>query len=72
MSVLMTKRTNSERCYVLAAMKRAGAPHNREEFLNWFYLGDVPEVIPPDDECEFPEEFQRETLDEPSLTDKVQ
>lgn len=68
----MTRRTNSERSHVLAAMKRAGAPHNREEFLNWFYLGDVPEVIPAEDECEFPEEFQSEMLDGPPLTDKVQ
>ena len=52
-------------------MKRAGAPLTRDEFLNWFYMGDVPEVIHPEDEAEFPEQFQRVSLDE-RLTEEVQ
>lgn len=66
------KKTNSERSHVLAAMRKAGAPHNREEFLSWFYLGDVPDVIPAEDESEFPEEFQLGTLDGPMPTDRLQ
>jgi hypothetical protein len=53
-------------------MRRAGAPLNRDEFLTWFYLGDVPETIHPEDECEFPEEFQLDTLNGPMATDKIQ
>ncbi len=68
----MKGRTNADRSCVLAAMKQAGAPLTRDEFLNWFYMGDVPETIHPEDECEFPEAFQRETLDGPMLTDKIQ
>jgi hypothetical protein len=65
-------KTNSDRSCVLAAMKQAGAPLTRDEFLSWFYLGDVPNVIPPEDEAEFPEAFQRETLDMPMGTEKIQ
>lgn len=65
-------KTNSDRSCVLAAMKRAGAPLTREEFLTWFYLGEVPDVIHPEDECEFPEQFQLDTLNGPMATDKIQ
>jgi hypothetical protein len=54
-------------------MKRAGAPLNRDEFLRWFYLGDVPDVIPSDDEAEFPERFQLVTLlDTPPASERLQ
>lgn len=64
-------KTNADRSCVLAAMKRAGAPLTRDEFLNWYYLGDVPESIHPEDECELPEQFQHAALDA-LLTDKIQ
>lgn len=67
----MKGRTNADRSATLAAMKAAGAPLTRDEFLIWNYLGDVPETIDPEDECEFPEQFQRAALDE-LLTDKIQ
>jgi hypothetical protein len=65
-------RTNAHRSCVLAAMKRAGAPLTRDEFLSWFYLGEVPDAIPPEDEAEFPEAFQREALDIPMETERLQ
>jgi hypothetical protein len=65
-------KTNSDRSCVLAAMKAAGAPLTRDEFLIWNYLGDVPETIDPEDECEFPEQFQLETLHGPMMTDRIQ
>jgi hypothetical protein len=68
----MTRTTNRERSCVLAAMKQAGAPLTRAEFLSWFYLGDVPDVIPPEDEAEFPEAFQQEMLDMPIGIEKIQ
>jgi hypothetical protein len=64
-------KTNADRSCVLAAMKRAGAPLTRDEFLYWVYLGDVPETIHPEEEAEFPEQFQRAALDA-LLTDKIQ
>ena len=65
-------KTNAERSCVLAAMKRSGAPLTRDEFLSWFYMGDVPEMIHPEDEYEFPEQFQLDTLNGPIATDKIQ
>jgi hypothetical protein len=47
---------------VLAAMKYYGSPETRDEFLNLFYMGDVPEEISAENECEFPEKFQLATL----------
>jgi|GEM_PF-4976547 len=65
-------QSNAQRSCVLAAMKRAGASLTRDEFLLWFYLGEVPDVIPPEDEAEFPEAFQREALDIPMETERLQ
>ncbi len=65
------RQTNAKRSCILAAMKEAGAPHTRNEFLAWFYMGEVPEFIHPEDEAEFPEQFQREALDE-RLTEEIQ
>jgi hypothetical protein len=64
--------TNADRSCVLAAMKRAGAPLTREEFLTWFYLGEVPDEIPFEDEVDFLEQFQLSTLLEtPMLPDEI-
>jgi hypothetical protein len=65
--------TNADRSCVLSAMKRAGAPLTRDEFLNWFYTGNPPDVIHPEDECEFPEQFQLATLlDTPPASERIQ
>jgi len=37
------RQTNAKRSCTPAAMKEAGAPHTRDEFLAWFYMGEVPE-----------------------------
>ena len=42
----------------LALMREYGAPMTREEFLNLNYMGAVPDEIPPEDEAEFPPQFQ--------------
>ena len=54
------------------AFSRVGAPLTRDEFLSWFYLGEVPDAIPPEDEAGFPEAFQREALDIPMETERLQ
>ncbi len=60
-------------CSILALMKHYDVPETREEFLSLFYMGDVPEDIPAEDECEFPIQFQLVTLlDTPSASDEVQ
>jgi hypothetical protein len=43
-------------------MKHYDARMSGDEFLNVFYMGDIPNVIPAKDECEFPEKFQLATL----------
>jgi len=54
-------------------MKHYGSPETREEFLKLFYMGNVPEEIPAEEECEFPVQFQLATLIEtPSLSNKIQ
>ena len=58
---------------VLAVLKYYGSPLTRDEYLAVFYMGDVPDVIPAEDECELPDQFQLATvLEMPMLTDKVQ
>jgi hypothetical protein len=42
-------------CSILALMKHYDVPETREEFLKLFYVGNVPEEITTEDECEFPE-----------------
>jgi hypothetical protein len=42
----------------LAAMAAYGAPLTREEFLNWEFMGEVPEVIDAETEQTFPREFR--------------
>jgi len=45
----------------------------RDEFLKPFYLGDGPEEIPAEEECEFPIQFQLATLlDTPAASGKIQ
>lgn len=60
-------------CSILALMKHYDIPETREEFLKLFYLGDVPEEIPAEEECEFPIQFQLTTLlDTPPASEKIQ
>jgi|tagenome__1003787_1003787.scaffolds.fasta_scaffold11521332_1 hypothetical protein len=47
---------------ILAVLKHYGSPETREEFLRLFYMGDVPEEICAEDECEFSKKFQLATL----------
>jgi len=57
----------------VAAMKRAGVPLNRENYLYWAFGGDPPEgEIDPEIEETFPPMFRRAALDGPRLTDKIQ
>jgi hypothetical protein len=56
----------------LAAMKRAGVPLTRENFICWAFGGEPPEgEIDPEIEETFPHQFRRSALDE-RLTDKIQ
>jgi hypothetical protein len=65
--------TQSNDSPVLAAMKRLGAPLTREEFLCWYFSGEVPETIDPEIEAEFPVQFQRATLmDTPPASERKQ
>jgi hypothetical protein len=65
--------SRSEESSVLAVMKYYESPLTRAEFLNLFYMGDVPEEIPAEDEGEFPEQFQLTTLLEtPLASEKLQ
>jgi hypothetical protein len=58
---------------ILAVLQHYGSLETRDEFLSLFYMGDVPEDIPAEDECEFPEQFQLTTLLEtPPASEKVQ
>jgi hypothetical protein len=51
----------------LAVLRHYGSPETRDEFLSLFYMGNVPDVIPAEEECDFPEKFQLATLiDTPS------
>jgi RNA:NAD 2'-phosphotransferase (TPT1/KptA family) len=43
---------------VVALMREYKTPMTREEFLNLNYMGNVPDEISPEDEAEFPPEFQ--------------
>ena len=64
---------NTERCPILAVMKHYGSPETRDEFLDLFYLGNVPEDISAEDECEFPVKFQLTTLIEtPPTSGQIQ
>jgi hypothetical protein len=57
----------------VAAMKRAGVPLNRENYLYWAFMGEPPEgEIDAELEETFPAQFRRAALDEPGLTDKIQ
>jgi hypothetical protein len=66
-------RTNADRSPTLAVMRHYGVPETREEFLRWYFEGDVPADIDPEIEAEFPEQFQLSTLlDGVMLTGKIQ
>ena len=56
----------------LAAMRRAGVPLTRENFIYWAFGGEPAEgEIDPEIEETFPPQFRRSALDE-RLTDKIQ
>ena len=60
-------------CAILALMKHCDVPETREEFLKLFYMGNVPEEIAAEEECQFPEKFQLATLTEkPPASEKLQ
>lgn len=56
----------------LALLKESGESLTREEFLNLYFLGDVPDTIDPEIEAEFPEQFRLSTLEESEAEDGVQ
>ena len=43
---------------LLSLMREYNAPMTREEFLNLKYMGSVPDEIPPEEEADFPPQFQ--------------
>jgi hypothetical protein len=56
----------------LAAMKEAGVPLNRENYIHWAFAGEPPEgEIDPEIEETFPPQFRRSALDE-RLTERIQ
>lgn len=56
----------------LAAMKEAGVPLNRENYLYWTFGGEPPDgELDPEIEETLPPMMRRSTLDE-RLTDKIQ
>jgi hypothetical protein len=57
----------------LAAMKEAGVPLTRQNFLHWAYAGNPPEgeIDPEIEEAFFPPMMRRSALEE-RLTDKIQ
>jgi hypothetical protein len=60
-------------CPILALMKHYDVPETREEFLKLFYVGNVPEEIPAEEECGFPAKFQLVTLlDTPPASEAIQ
>jgi hypothetical protein len=56
----------------LALLNEAGGPLTREDFLNFYFLGDVPDTIDPEIEAEFPEQFRLSTLEESEAEDGIQ
>jgi hypothetical protein len=54
--------SQGQTCSILAVLQHYGSPETRDEFLGLFYMGDVPEEIPAEDECGFPVQFQMATL----------
>ena len=60
-------------CSIPALMRHYDVPETREELLKLFYVGNVPEEIPAEEECEFPEKFQLATLTEtPPASPEIQ
>jgi hypothetical protein len=59
---------------VLAAMKRAGVPLTRDEYIAWNWFDQPQPYTPtPEEESEMPTQFQLSTLlDDLMLTDKIQ
>ncbi len=58
---------------LLAVLRHYGSPLTREEFLSLHFMGEIPELIDPEEEADFPEQFQLATLLEtPPVSEKVQ
>lgn len=57
---------------VLAAMKRAGVPLTRDEYIAWNWFDQPQPYEPtPEEEQDMPEQFQRSALDN-LVTEKIQ
>lgn len=48
----------------IRAMKKAGIPLTRENYLNTAYMGNPPEEIGPEIEAMLPEEFRKKEEEE--------
>ena len=58
---------------ILAVMKYYESPLTRQEFFSLHFMGEIPELIDPEEEAGFPEQFRLATLLEtPPATGKVQ
>jgi hypothetical protein len=56
----------------LAWLSESNEPVTREDFLNLYFFGDVPDIIDPEVEAEFPEQFRFSTLEDSDPEDGVQ
>jgi hypothetical protein len=56
----------------LAWLSESDEPATREDFLNLYFMGDVPDTIDPEDEASFPEQFRLSTLEESDPEDGIQ
>jgi hypothetical protein len=52
-------------------MVRAGIPVTRENYLNLAYLGEPPEQLSAEEECELPEELQCEPVNTPRRKSRI-
>ena len=56
----------------LAWLSESDEPVTREDFLNFYFLGDVPDTIDPEVESELPEQFCLSTLEDSDPEDGIQ
>ena len=72
-AVRFTDELEGQDSPVLSVLKYYGSPLTREEFLSLHYMGEIPELIDPEEEADFPEQFRRVTLLEtPPASEKLQ
>ena len=55
-----------------AWLSESDEPMTREDFLNFYFLSDVPDTIDPEVEAEFPEQFRLSTLEDSDPEDGIQ